>query len=991
MKKHCNIIHSICFFVIYAGLLVGHSSTLLAEDKSNLKPKYQIDFKQFVTSNKFNSQSIGDPVWSVTRDAIGSNVLIQIPIRVIHGDKPAQVSSSVCKVRDGKFITAYVPTKQELGKSRSRRSGYLNQPRILQPQGRQNRISRNFNLQTPDPKTNKIDYLNLPYPRVSKKVTITLDGKAEWDLPRKFDYLEISDENSFYAMKVDRSLLAKKDPSVRNPTSPRTRGRTERQSTKGLSRAEKKELRERESQDRKRKKDEERELRNVKRDYLTLKSQVAKVPTEFSQDDTEVVWLVYSVPADLTEYEITVTKHKKWKISKDNLDLAMSIAKAQAQDIDPTITESSLEYENTSFEVLDQVYKLSKGDHPNDLSLAIASIAFNNALAWVDNNGFTPRIAKQALEGENVQAISLLAQGLAGVKEQTGTSIRFTESILRDYSKVLDRKALRHANVAVLSISSRATLQDISKLGLTVKGFLSEKGGPDVDVLLQSLLDAWDKARGKSGTPQPNYLKEALRLLYVALDMKEVVPEKREEVIDFITKTAGTHLLPFEWINEKLLMTNDNEQLKLTLGKIAALEIEEFDKENDPVFGMPVFPNRNVFDDENKTARIFIYSVRHPIFNLLKHDDAKINTLAWKALPNFSLVYNRKMFENNGGRYEEENYEKTSVHVYRRFVHLATSDITKQNTIFELIGNQKGSSQAIQTLMNLGSQITGVNGQKAASAFWDIGEKFGEDFKKLAPMQQIRLMQNLYASKKIAPPHTISYLRLSKGGTKIVEWLAELDFKQSLPSYAQWVKAAGGERILTRGMLESNAEVADDSAKALVQLAGGLESDVDKIKAKINGVTSSDEVFEIWDEFKQKLLVDSLKRHVGNYTMYIKGKKKTRRNNNVENKELDDKFRSEEGISLGKYKLELSSEQLKFAGVDAPLSLGEEQLAIRIENVRNIWTWKKNYDLLKPLGLSPKRQFIDLLPRIDGTWQGHVTFDDEVVEMILVPTKKLKD
>ena len=974
-------------------ILAGLSNDALAQEIGKRKPTYQIDFEQLVTTNKFNSQSIGDPVWSLIRsDNLTNNVIIQIPIKVKHGDKPAQVSSKTCKVRGGRFLTVYVPSQEELGHKRRSNNRFGFGIGGISPGGSSGVISRNFDLLSVDPETKKADYSDLPIPRVTKKVTITLEGVAQWDLARKFDNLKIINDNSFYAMKVDRALLAEKDPDSRESRSngPRARERTERRSTKGLSRAEKRALRDQAARDRLRKKEEEKQLRQIKRDYITLKSQVAKVPTKFSQEKTETVWLVYSVPAELTEYEITVTKHKKWKISKEQLNLAMTVAKIKAQDIDPSITESSLEYENTSFEILDQIYQLSNGKHPNDLTLAIASISFNNALAWVDNNGYTPKIAKRALTEKNVQAVSLLAKGLASIKEQTRTSVKYTTEILGQYSHLLDHNALRHANMAVLSITSRATLLEISKLSLNVKGYLSEKNSPDVDILLQSLLDAWDKARGTDSTPRPRYLKQAFRMLRSALNFKDVVDEKKEEVISFIVKSAGNHIIPLEWINEELLASSDSAQIESTLSKIADLKITPSDDSDSRRVGTfrVIGESRGLASNEdNPIRRIFIYSDRHPIFNLLAHSNPKIKSLAWNALKNFSLIYNDELFKNNGGEFDKEIYEKISGKIYKRFVDLAMTDKSKQNNIFDLIGNQKGSPQAIETLMNLGSQISGSNGQKAAGAFWDIGEEFGEEFGKLARMQQIRLLENLYTSKKFAPPHTINYLKLSNDGPKILEWISKIKFDQPLPTYAHWVKAAGGEKKITENLLDSDLELAGDSAEALVQLAGGIDSDVVKLKAKLKGISSSEESLEIWDEFKQKLLVDSLKRYVGKYTMYIKGKPTSRKKSTIEEQALDDTFRSENGLSLGVYNLKLSSDLLRFEGVDAPLTLGEEQLVIRIENIRHIWTWKKNYDLLKPIGLSPKRQFIDLLPRIDGSWQGHVTFDNEVVEMILIPVK----
>ena len=988
MKKHNSKIKFFSFLFIMTAIFTSTQNSASAQNIPKRKTAFFIDFEQLVTSDRFNQQTVGDAIWSIDKDDSNGTVIIQIPIRVVHGDKPAIVSGKVCKVRGGKFLTVYIPdNKNKEGFGGTSEAPYISN---FGPGGDRN-ISSNFKLLKVDPVTKKIDYSSLEIPRVTKKVTIGLDGKAEWDLPRKFDYLKISNLESFYSMKIDREILAAKNPEQADGNSRRVRA--ERRSTKGLSRAEKKARRDEANLERRRKKEREKQLRQVKKDYLILRGQVSKIPTKFTQKNTEVVWLVYAVPAELTDYEITVTKHKKWKISKEQLTLAMSLAKVSAQDIDPTITESSLEYENEGFEILDQIFQLSKGSHENDLTLAVASVAFNNALAWVDNNGYTPKIAKRAIEEKNIQAVSLLAKGLANIKEQTRTSIRLTKTILEDYSNVLDRSSLRHANIAVLSISSRATLQDISKLSTTVKVMLARKNSPEVDVLMQSLLDAWDKARSKVEKPRPRYLMEAFRILYLALDMKEVLPEKRDAVVEFLAKNAGNNLVPWQWVTEKLLTSSDTEQLKKILGKIEALKITATSK-GDRGFGsvnqnsVTGFSNDVTRDRNNVVRRIFIYTAAHPIFNLLNHKNEEVKNAAWKALPNFSLIFNDAMFDNHGGKYSEETYAKYVNGIYKRFVNLAMNDESKQNVIFELVGNQKGSKQAVVTLMNLGANISGENGQKAAGAFWDIGEEFGEEFKQLTTLQKTRLLNNIYLSKKMDPPHVISYIAQKENGEKLIQWLNEIDFQKPLPSYTQWMKVVGGERVVAAYMRGNSSHLADKSAKALVQLAGGVDADVLEIKKKISGTNSGSEAFEIWDEFKQKLLVESLRRCLGKYTIYIKGKQASRTYSRNEVGRINGIFRSEKGLSLGVYSLLLIDDQLGFEGLDnMPLSLGEVQLAIKIENIRNLWTLDRNEKQLKSLALLPKRQIVNLFPRIDGSWKGNVLFENEAFEMILVPVK----
>lgn len=1004
-------------------------------------PPIELDLQALLDqAGQGGQQRFQDSAWDL-RPEQGRRIVL-VPIRATPGDAPYELSRPAIGLRTARFIGWYVPDASAAGNRAGNRGAnddstfrvggstdieeLLLGERSGDDRGRDELAGQ---LDAVDNATDGRSQSDVPEdaPRLARKLEIHPDGTVAWGMDRGFSGATPTNpsQQNRYGYKLDPEAVQNQEPDRLE--------RLERQAGES-------------SRDYAQRRREQAEAHRAALDeYRALREMIRELPDEFQEPLPEVIYAVYDAPQS-DELSFTGDNNMRWELSQEKLDALATIARPQggAGQLSPQTAEAALV-------VNDMV---GRG---NELDARIAALAvYQGKLAQqiAQQNDAGYLLVRTLLANDDAQARNATLTSIARVQPPTRISAQLLAEAARNATGD-DADALQLA--ALRSAFRIETGQDGNAGSLLAQAndALAATAGPPAHRVLEELISATEPAShsagrggGLGGAPDA----AQVAMLVSRIDFAQIKPGQLDDVIAMVIQYAPHSPVAAGWLDQQLLRSADAQRTDRTLAMLGRADRTSTlvrpltDELRALVFGAP----DNATDIDAQPAPVIdgviaLDSEQHGLVLALTSNDDNRRALAWEALRHFEV----RDAGNAAGQGQPQG--QTGRQVFDRIVDIGLDTESQPDTppsLVDFIDNPAQGTLAAHARVRmlellLTDELDPAVARRAARKVTGTGRDYSQPLAALDPAQRAAAVARVYELLTGEAPAIVALLQ-DPAQSQLTQWLANQWQQGTLPTPAQWARAAGDSDTLLRLAGSANTDVANAAAAAMVLQFGGTEEHQSDFKVALARLSdnSTQAIAAAWEPVKRDIFATRLSETEGAYrmvlTLYPQGYAQTpglspagpgrpapgpNPNGRAPSQLAEPALtpgrpgRGEPGrgapgrggfpsqgnpgtlgpgtpgtpgtpnepldtIDLGIIQLSVTGDQVALSIETVPLKLAEDILALQLEDVSTLTTF--NHPDLADLPLSQLKEPLNLLPVDDNTWTGHLQLPDgRVLEVSL--------
>lgn len=755
------------------------------------------------------------------------------------------------------------------------------------------------------------DSLPQDAPQFTRAIALTPDGRVHWELERNIPGGEVQDGEQIWRLKLRPGRVRELYPE-----------RPERPS-------------ERSAQAQGQWREAMVEYRNRVRELQELQRAASDLREAFAVAERPHLWAIYSVPAGGRDWTFRGEAPLPWTLSMEQLQMLRD--RAQSSDMGA----------NQHFRAFND---MAADGHPLTLRAIAHALHHESLGAEVASDTPLYDLLATIIRGDDEPARQRVLRDLANAQPPSRAALMLLEEatpFMTPQTKLLSLQSLLQSDLG-------QNVQRRQEMINTANRLLADAQGPEPGDVLQMLID-------HIGGGSPVLLMSSYNIEFAPM------PEARRDLaIAYAIGAAGESPLAANWVDYKLLGSNDRAMVRRTLellgraktgpSAIAPIVDRTFDL---------ILNRRHDIDDQQRAALtprletlIPINSNNHSLYRLLNSGDDALQRLAWNALPLFRLPAST----DESGR---ERYEQ-----------LLSAAINRNPTPHQLVAfldNQPDRMLAARGLVRVVLEGDDDAAHAAAGALLGSERPLAEVLLKLDRDRRYAFAQRMYQALTGGVPMTVGLMR-DRESEAGVKWFGQRVAAGELPNAAQWGQVYD-ESELVRRAASVDAELARGAVAALVGQAGGDPRTARTLAARFANQSdrSTERLGELWQQSKREVYARRLAEAAGNYRLAVRPPARDRR------------FEAPAPIVLGVVELVTTSDAAHLGrNQTVTLSIPGARFAMRIENLNEL----KNFEHpeLNDLALDQAEGPLDLLPQDEGGWRGAVDMGGGELVVQLEPT-----
>lgn len=736
-------------------------------------------------------------------------------------------------------------------------------------------------------------------PRLARRFLLHPDGSITWRLNRLIPGAELRRaQDNLYILKLDRKALSEKNPGP----APR------------LERGASNNVREFAARQR-----EARAAHQLKvKEYRKLQTAVAQASDEFGAASPQGVYAIFSLRPGVNVLTFSGPAPLPWSVPLDAFTQVRALIGARTQ-----------RHNNLDGAVIPSLQTLVKTKHPYSLQLAAQAMSQTDLLknARPDDEIFA--LIKQIIDAPDDQARQIVLRRAAMTQPPTIASLtllQYGAQRMGPRTKLIMLRSMfpgQNNNVHVdLSLAMR-------KAG----DLLTDVNGPDPNQVLKLIMSQWSSLR-----------EDQRFALSARLPFDQAPPKRRDEVIGAVIAAASYDELAAKWLDEQLLGSQDATVQRQTLQRLSDVVIRELPAEPtptpmqgrsveatsispQPTEEAPDLPPGAMVVD----APIWVESLSHSLFTLLRSPEAAQRDLAWSALGAFTFSNQRAqahlnvmqarlrqeqltaqrdhpsamMFDGapgfsnqpdlmnmdpsmmgvrtlNPSRQRSRFAGASVVDLYDRLVDAALTQkpaprqilpfLLSEQTSTDRLSNEDHLARALVRLV-IQSESDDPLSQAAAQAIPGNGVRVDHALMTMGDHARLTFAKRLYEHAPDRDPVVVGLI-LSDGvpNDSGLRWFGEvLAQEPQLPPTRRWIEAYRDERELQRILASDNPAAALAGAHVLVASIGGGPHMAEQLAQKVLELPDrrGQHVDEIWSSMRAGIHAQALASVAGSYTLTI--------------------------------------------------------------------------------------------------------------------------
>jgi len=855
---------------------------------------FELDFNELLMSSRVTTNSWKDAVYTI--EAQPSRRLVQVPLKVDVSDlsEPIEISDPYLDLKGGRFLMWSL-----LGHSEQR--NFDNEP-----------VKRLSGRATAEDGTTRPLTDQMPY--VARSITLTPNGKVQWEVERFMPNSTTENDENLYVMLVDRQKLRELHPG-QPPKVDRKTGESSREYGMRQSQA-------------------YGEYRVKVTAFRDLQQQVRELPETFEADLPDTIWAIYELPSFRNELHFTGPEPLPWQISVNGLNTVRKlVGSAEKRNDDQGALEEA--------RIAAQLAAIANDNHPYSHRVVANVMSRRGMISRVQPGSQAYSLALSILNGPDPVASNIvLKEAVTTIPPTAATRALLSQATtkLDPETKLLSLKGAlsfpedEEPNIASVVSSVNTALQDIN--------------GAPADMVLAEVFDSVQE--------QPDVASALLgRIRFDAL------PDRRraEAIAEIISRSPDSPLAQL-WLDRQLLSSPDPTIVTQTLDMIVAADAggtvvkPAVSGMLNLVFGKPA-EDGGAVDTPSATleAPIPVTSVNHALFRTLRSGDPQIRGLAWRALPAFGFTSDAA-----GGNDRD---------AYSMLVSTALDQRSTPVSAVPFLLNQPDEQRAIRELVRLVNAAT-FEASKAASAalMGSSLEPLNRALVNLSLGDRQGFANRMYRNAFGVEPMVTGLLRHRLDNNRTIRWFAQQLSEGVLPAPRQWGEAyEQDEAALLELATSQDDELAMGAVATLVAMAGGREADVSPALQALRDIPDGgmEAMRDQWRSIRKGIYADRLAQAEGSYQLVLQV---TPGSGGM----FDSGPAPQEPIVIAIVQFEADGNRIGFANGSVELGIPDGFLAIRVKDPAQL----KNFpnEQLLDIPLEDATNNVDLLPERGGVWAG---------------------
>jgi len=805
-----------------AMLICLSASLSMAQTDEEPTVEQRLELEIFLASREVFSGQLNDPVWSYTpRDG---RRLLQLPITLGEVDSDVVLSKPDISIKMGRFVGWRIPDPDGKGFSNQAQRPQRTDPRTM-PGGYDEETLRrmtsdpNFRLgqsNQPEQVTEEIieendDEVHEEAPRLARSITLTADGKIRWKLDRAIPGAEVGSGQGLYQLALRMNRLAELAPD------PET-AKLERRPNES-------------TRDYQERRQEAREkLQEDQREYRALREEVRNLPREFEQKRPEYLLVVFDVTDRIDVLEIGGPSPLPWEVDIELFESLQQMSSGRGG-------ASRRELSEQDEEIVDDLLSWTESMHAMSLratSIGLTSAGWQSA-AFPEDSLYT--LMERIIEGDDAQAKDRMIKSLAEMVPPTAASAKLLRESAANLSPELRMISLR--NLFQMDVKDPEGRQQLIQ---TANDMLQDAESASAEEVVTQLVTSVSERSGSLG------------LLVDGIVFEDIEADRLEQVLESLSALAWKHELANRWIAERLLVSEDQKIVDLTLTVLSELEVDP--KKVDPRFRAMNIPGQ-AQEGKERPGPIAIESSRHPFFELLETSNRGRRALAFKALNAF-------YFPAKQGRSARDQGADLR---YRQLMQSALQVKPTPREVAEFLAVQPDKNRAAEGLVELVLNSTEPTAGIAASKLIELQVNLQQIMAQMTTNDRTQFTGRLHleAHGKVSP--VVSLMRSPGAKQTLVPWYTRELMSGEVPSASQWSKQVRDINKLLQWSIDEDRLLSAGAATALVASVGGNEQDAEELLKTLRLLADQSQVSmnKAWGDFQQKLRIRKMQEAAGEY------------------------------------------------------------------------------------------------------------------------------
>ena len=387
-------------------------------------------------------------------------------------------------------------------------------------------------------------------------------------------------------------------------------------------------------------------------------------------------------------------------------------------------------------------------------------------------------------------------------------------------------------------------------------------------------------------------------------------------------------------------------------------------------------------------------SMADPMFSLIRSDDPAVRDAAWAALPRFVIAENFQvepdpeptLTSTPGVTPAPDPTRDPYAAVIAAGLAGVSTDGSTPPGLVPFLVQQPDDDRVVLGLIQLVIVADDATAAAAGEALVGSNLPIESGLAGVIPAERAIFAARLYSPATADEPPITALLADTTLSERIAPWFARSVAEGELPPTAAWVQAMGGRDAALTAAASTDKAVANAALHALVASLNGDQALHNQLATRFNealnkeGGDRVERIRQAWTEIEEARTVAELAARTGRYRLMLTARDPQQPAGFLGR--VEPRVRESQ---LALVDLEVDGRQPKFAGDPLPLTLSEEELALRIvpTELTNI-----NNELITALPLAEAPGPIDLRPQPDGSWRGQSTLPDgTTLELRMEPLK----
>ncbi|MFW6058766.1 MAG: hypothetical protein ACODAQ_01205, partial [Phycisphaeraceae bacterium] len=789
--------------VIMAVMALG-DPLLAQEDEPSLQAK--LDVEALLTRERVLDEQAEGPVWTVTPQP--GRRLIHVPIRFEQPEAELDVRQPPVELDGGFFIAWHIQPREPEPQTGLGRRGDRRDRSQRRDMGRGMDMDMDrapFPPEGAAPDPQMIDPSSDSAPRVpagppdnfppdaphfTREITLLPNGRVRWELDRNIPRAEVQEGEQAWRMKLRPGRFRELFPEA--PERPRDRSADVQRQWRA---------------DMVEHRDVVRELREFQRGVMDLQD-------VFEIGPRPQLWAVISVFSSTRELTFLGDAPLPWTIAMDDLRL---------------LREQAASEEIAGDGELARMNELAATGHPLTLRALAHALHRTDTGAEVESGTPVYRLLETIVRGDDDLARQRVLRDLARAAPPSRAALQ----LLREAAPMMDPQT------KLLSLRSllRADLSDTQRqreVIETTNRLLADQEGPAPAGVLQVLTE-------QIGEDSPLLLPASHNI-----DLAALPEDRRDAAIAYTIGAAGRSPLAANWIDHRLLGTNEHEVVHRTLDLLARAD-------TGPNAVTPIvegafdllFERRASAQETDQPdvmprveVPIPIPSENHALYRILNSGNEDLRRLAWEALPMFRVP-------DEAGDSERQQYEQV--------LDAALEQPRTPPKIVTFLDHQPDGLLAATGLLRVALDGDEQAAQEASRALHGSGRPIGEALLRLEEAERNLAARELYEALMGEAPLTVGLMR-GRDSERVVEWFGAQVAAGQLPDSKQWARVYDEEQLVSR-IGSSDPELARGAVAALVAQAGGAPDAAQELAARFANQSdrSTEAMRESWRQAKRNI------------------------------------------------------------------------------------------------------------------------------------------